>query len=65
MCAVIKRRDLVWHLVRQGCTVVRQGRRHEIWSDATGDRRSSVPRHRELPGGTVRAICRQLGVPPL
>jgi predicted RNA binding protein YcfA (HicA-like mRNA interferase family) len=62
---VIKRRDLARHLLAHGCVTVRQGRRHEVWTDAAGDRRTTVPRHGELPLGTARAICRQLGIPPV
>jgi predicted RNA binding protein YcfA (HicA-like mRNA interferase family) len=43
--------------------MLRQGGRHEIWASPSG-RRSTVPRHRELPRATARAICRQLDVPP-
>jgi predicted RNA binding protein YcfA (HicA-like mRNA interferase family) len=59
-----KRRDLVRHLADHGCRLLRQGRNHEVWIAPTG-RRSTVPRHREIPRGTARAICDQLGVPRL
>jgi mRNA interferase HicA len=61
---VVKRRDLIRHLEGHGCRLARQGASHEIWISAEG-RRSTVPRHREIPRGTVNAICRQLGIPPL
>lgn len=57
---MIKTRDLKAHLEASGCRQVRQGGRHEIWEGPGG--RSSVPRHRELPRATARAICTQLGV---
>jgi hypothetical protein len=60
---MIKRRDLVRHLRRHGCRMVRQGAAHEVWTDAAGAQRSTVPRHRVVPRGTARAICDQLGVP--
>jgi mRNA interferase HicA len=62
---MIKQRDLVRHLTRHGCRRVRQGGRHEVWTDARGERISTLPRHREIPRGTARAICAQLGVPPI
>ncbi len=62
---MIKRTDLVRHLLRHDCRRVRQGRRHEIWTDPTGELRSPLPRHREIPSTTALAICRQLGVPLL
>jgi len=60
---MIKRTDLVRHLRRHGCALLRQGGRHEVWIGPVGAR-STVPRHREIPLGTARAICRQLGIPP-
>jgi predicted RNA binding protein YcfA (HicA-like mRNA interferase family) len=60
---VVKRRDLIRRLQAAGCTLLRQGRRHEVWGSPTGAR-STLPRHREIPAATARAICRQLGVPP-
>jgi predicted RNA binding protein YcfA (HicA-like mRNA interferase family) len=59
---MIKRTDLVRHLRRHGCTVLRQGSRHELWVGPSGAW-STVPRHREIPLGTARAICQQLGIP--
>jgi mRNA interferase HicA len=60
----LKRRDLEGHLRHHGCQPLRQGANHVIWTNIVRDLRSPVPRHREIPSGTARAICRQLGVPP-
>jgi mRNA interferase HicA len=60
---MVKRRELIRHLDAAGCRLLRQGGRHEVWVSPSG-RRSTVPRHRELPRATARAICRQLDVPP-
>ena len=59
----MKRRDLLLHLHQHGCQLVREGGEHSIWENLTTNRRSSVPRHREIPGFTVARICKQLGVP--
>lgn len=56
---------LTKHLVEHGCNVVREGGSHTIWQHRESGRRSTVPRHRDIPRTTARAICRQLGVPPL
>jgi mRNA interferase HicA len=58
----MKRRDLEAHLRNHGCQLLRQGANHAIWNNAARDLRAPVPRHREIPSGTARAICRQLGV---
>jgi mRNA interferase HicA len=60
----LKRRELERHLAEHGCEVLREGARHTIWSRPPADLRAPVPRHREIPTGTARAICRQLAVPP-
>lgn len=60
---VISKRDLERHLQRHGCELLRQGSRHEVWWNRSTTR-TSVPRHREIPLPTARAICRQLGVEP-
>jgi mRNA interferase HicA len=59
---VVKRVDLERHLRAHGCAVIREGGRHTVWENPATERRSTVPRHRELPRGTARAICDQLGV---
>jgi mRNA interferase HicA len=53
-------RDLKAHLRSNGCQLVRQGSKHEVWQGPAG--RATVPRHREIPQSTARAICSQLGV---
>ncbi|MBI2898166.1 MAG: type II toxin-antitoxin system HicA family toxin [Deltaproteobacteria bacterium] len=60
----MRRDDLERHLRRGGCSFVRHGAGHDIWRNAAGTKQASVPRHRTIADGTVRAICRQLGVPP-
>jgi len=38
---------------------------HEAWQHADTGSKSFMPRHREIGVGVARAICRQLGVPPI
>lgn len=59
----MSRRDLIRHLRHYGCALVREGSNHSIWENLANGRRSAVPRHREIPDPTARAICRQLGIP--
>jgi predicted RNA binding protein YcfA (HicA-like mRNA interferase family) len=58
----VKRAAFERHLRRNGAVFERHGRKHDVWRGPDG-RQSSVPRHREIKEGTVRAICEQLGVP--
>ncbi|MBZ5694380.1 MAG: type II toxin-antitoxin system HicA family toxin [Acidobacteriia bacterium] len=59
----MKRRDLVGHLTRHGCELLREGGSHSVfWNPATRTT-STVPRHREINDFLARKICRDLGVP--
>ncbi|MFW6171813.1 MAG: type II toxin-antitoxin system HicA family toxin [Planctomycetota bacterium] len=60
----MKRRDLLDHLSDHGCRFLREGGSHTIWENPTERRRTSIPRHREIPALTCRRICRQLNAPP-
>ncbi|MDQ3381981.1 MAG: type II toxin-antitoxin system HicA family toxin [Actinomycetota bacterium] len=55
-------RELERHLIANGCERVRHGSRHDVWRSPAAER-PVRPRHREIPLGTARAICRQLGIP--
>ena len=58
----MKKHHLTRHLRRQGCSLLRQGQRHEWWrNDLTGER-SAVPRHSEIQNLLAEKICRDLGV---
>lgn len=60
---MIKLVDLERHLRRHGCQLKREGAKHGVWENTSLVLQSTVPRHRELPRGTARAICVQLGIP--
>jgi predicted RNA binding protein YcfA (HicA-like mRNA interferase family) len=59
----MKRRDVIRHLERHGCALVREGHSHSIFENSANGRRAPVPRHREIPDPLVRVICRQLEIP--
>lgn len=59
----MKRRDLIAHLERHGCTLSREGSRHSVYYNPAANRKATVPRHREVEKGLAAAICKQLGVP--
>ena len=60
----MKRRDLLRLLNSQGCELLREGARHSLWRNASGDRRSAIPRHREIDDYPTRKIRQALGIPP-
>jgi len=60
----MKRRDLEKHLTEHGCAFHHHGGLHDIWINPKTEARAPIPRHKELPKlGTIRGICKQLGVP--
>ncbi|MFN4985492.1 MAG: type II toxin-antitoxin system HicA family toxin [Ignavibacteria bacterium] len=58
----MKRRDVVAHLIANGCSLLREGGRHSIWVNSAGTRTSAVPRHREIDDNLVRKICVDLKI---
>jgi mRNA interferase HicA len=57
---MVKYRDFIRHLKDNGCEMLRQGAKHEIW--AKGLRQTSVPRHSAINKLTCWAICKQLEI---
>jgi mRNA interferase HicA len=58
----MKRRDLLAHLISNGCQLLREGARHSWWQCLATGKRSAVPRHNEINNHLARKICRDLGV---
>ena len=58
----MKRRDLVNHLISNGCILLREGRRHTIFYNPSAKKTSSVPRHVEINNYLAKKICRDLEV---
>ena len=59
----MKRREVDRHLRSHGCFLHHHGAGHDIWMNPATQARAPVPRHAEIKAGTVRGICRILGVP--
>ena len=60
----MKRRELIRHLQRFGCILVREGAKHSRYINLADPRlTSTVPRHTEIEDLLARKICRQLGIP--
>ena len=46
--------------------LLKEGAKHSRWINLAGrTRQSKLPRHREVDDHLARAICRQLGMPPV
>ena len=59
----MKRRDLIRHLIDQGCVFVREGQSHTIYENPVTGQRVPIPRHRDILIPLAKAICRQLEIP--
>lgn len=59
----MKRRDLLKHLSNYGCELLREGANHSWWYNPRQNKRSAVPRHKELSDNLARKICKDLGIP--
>jgi predicted RNA binding protein YcfA (HicA-like mRNA interferase family) len=59
----MKRRDLLRHLEKYGCRLLREGGEHSIWENSINKRRTAIPRHREIVDFTAVKICKQLDIP--
>ena len=60
----MKRRELLRHLVAQGCQLLREGSRHSVFYNPKENTTSTVPRHREIDEFLARKICRDLRIRP-
>jgi hypothetical protein len=59
----MNRRKLEKHLREHECELLRRGAKHDVWWRPDTEAMAPVPRHRTIKKPTVRAICRQLGIP--
>ena len=59
----MKRRDLIRHLLRNNCELLREGSNHSIYVHRLNKTATSVPRHREIDEYLARKIFRDLKIP--
>jgi mRNA interferase HicA len=59
----MKRRDLISHLIKEGCVLHREGARHSVFLNPENGHFATVPRHREIENLLARKIYRQLDIP--
>lgn len=58
----MKRRDLVKHILKNGCIFVREGAKHSVFFNPLMKRTSTVPRHKEIHNSLAKKICQDLGI---
>ena len=61
----MKRRQLLTHLRKQGCLLLREGKKHSVYYNPDNNKTSTVPRHNEINDFLVRKICRDIGIKEL
>ncbi len=59
----MKRLDLIHHLERHGCSLLREGGSHSVYLNRSTRKATTVPRHREINDDLARKICKDLEVP--
>ncbi|MGI9043429.1 MAG: type II toxin-antitoxin system HicA family toxin [Gemmatimonadaceae bacterium] len=59
----MKRVDLIRHLERHGCRLLREGGSHSVYLNTELRKISTIPRHREVKEFLARKICRDLEIP--
>jgi len=57
----MKRRDLIRLLEQMGCVLVRNGSRHDWYTNQTTRQSQPVPRHSEINEFLARSIIKKLG----
>ena len=58
----VKRRDLVKYFEENGFHLLREGRKHSIYTN--GDKTVPVKRHRAIDRITANELCKQAGLKP-
>jgi len=59
----MKRKDLVKHLIENGCILSREGGKYSIFQNPVTKKEVPVTRHPEMEDFAARKICKQLGIP--
>ncbi|MBA7606097.1 hypothetical protein ES703_13236 [subsurface metagenome] len=59
----MKRKILIQYLVKNGCVIEREGKKHTLYYNPATNKSATIPRHREINTFTAKAICKDLGIP--
>lgn len=60
----MNRGELIRHLLANGCSLAREGKKHSLYrNDSHPEHISAVPRHSPLKMNTALKICRELNIP--
>ncbi|MBI5426811.1 MAG: type II toxin-antitoxin system HicA family toxin [Nitrospinae bacterium] len=59
----MKRRDIIRHIEKYGCQLLREGGNHSVYINRSAQKTSTLPRHKEINEFLARKICRDLQIP--
>ncbi|MBF0457432.1 MAG: type II toxin-antitoxin system HicA family toxin [Nitrospirae bacterium] len=60
----MKRKELIRHIERYGCVLLREGAKHSRYKNLWDiEKSATIPRHTEIADLLSRTICKQLGIP--
>lgn len=59
----MKRVDLIRHVSRFRCVLIREGSKHSIYLNSLSSKTSTIPRHSEIDNYLAKKICKDLGIP--
>ena len=59
----MKLRDLIRHLEKYGCELLREGGNHSVYVNRKTRKSTAVPRHREINDFLANKICKDLEIP--
>jgi predicted RNA binding protein YcfA (HicA-like mRNA interferase family) len=60
----MNRKKFERYLTGSGCAFYRHGTGHDLWRSVGNNYSTSIPRHKEIDPGMIKAICKQLNIPP-
>ncbi len=58
----MKRTELIKYLLKNGCILEREGKKHTLFYNPKSEKSATVPRHREINTFTARGLCKDLGI---
>ena len=61
----MKRSQLLQHLVKHKCEILREGSRHSIWRNTILGTTTAIPRHTEIKNLITEKICKDLKIPKI
>jgi len=59
----VKRKDLIKYLLKYGCVLEREGKKHSLFYNPNTGKSITVPRHSEINTFTACGICKDLDIP--